>query len=141
MIKINERIAITEDELKFTASKSSGPGGQHVNKTSTRVTLWFDVANSQSLTQEDKEQIMDRLGNRINKAGILLVSSQGSRSQSANRELAVERFAELVREALEKVPARKKTRVSRAAKLRRLEAKRRHGALKRKRSGQIPIVD
>jgi len=111
MIKINDKISIPEDEPVFTASQSSGPGGQNVNKTSTRVTLWFDVANSPSLAPEQKDLVMRRLKTRIGRDGVLRVISQQTRSQAANRELAVGRFVELMQDALRQVPMRKRTRV------------------------------
>lgn len=141
MVIINERISIPDDELDFSASRSSGPGGQNVNKVSTRVTLWFDLMSSPSLSPEDKEIIMRRLGNRIGKDGLLRVISQQTRSQAENRELAVERFVELLRDALKQLPTRKKTRVSKGAKVRRLEAKRRHAIVKSGRSKRVPIED
>jgi ribosome-associated protein len=139
MIRINEQISIAEEELTFTASRSSGPGGQHVNKVSSKVTLWFDLANSPSLSQEDKDRILERLGSRIDKDGFLRVISQTTRSQATNREQTIERFAELLRDALKTAPIRRKTRVSKGAKLRRLEAKKQHGALKQARSKKVPI--
>ena len=141
MIAINDRISIPEDELTFTASHSSGPGGQNVNKVSSRVTLWFDVVNSPSLSPEDKELIMNRLASRIGKDGVLRVISQQTRSQIENKELARERFVELVRDAVKQVPVRKKARVSKGAKLRRLEEKKQQSMLKRERSKKVPIED
>jgi ribosome-associated protein len=134
MIIINDYIHIPEEELVFTASHSSGPGGQNVNKVSSRVTLWFDVVNSPSLSMEQKNLVLLRLAGRISKAGILRVISQRTRSQADNRELATERFVDLLRESLKEVPARKKTRVSKAARRRRLEEKRQRSTLKKKRS-------
>jgi len=141
MIIINEQISIPEDELVFTASHSSGPGGQNVNKVSSRITLWFDVVNSPSLSPEQKELIMHRLATRIGKNGVLRVTSQQTRSQIENKELAVERFIELLRDALKQVPIRKKTRVSKGAKLRRLEEKKQRGLIKSERSKRVPIED
>ncbi len=134
MIKIKERILIGEDELSFTFSRSSKPGGQNVNKISSRVTLLFDVANSPSLTAEHKNQIMTRLGTRINKDGVLRVIAQRHRRQAANREAALERFVELLQETLKPVKARKKTRISLAAKKRRLNGKKRRSRLKQERA-------
>ncbi|ABK17993.1 alternative ribosome rescue aminoacyl-tRNA hydrolase ArfB [Syntrophobacter fumaroxidans] len=134
MIRITNRISIPEEELSFTASLSSGPGGQNVNKLNTRVTLRFDLANSPSLSPEDKALIATRLGTRIAKDGMLRVVSQSTRSQHANRELAVERFAELLKSALKRAPVRKETRVSKAAKERRLEEKKLRSSVKRQRS-------
>ncbi|MGA2938849.1 MAG: alternative ribosome rescue aminoacyl-tRNA hydrolase ArfB [Syntrophobacteraceae bacterium] len=141
MIRINERIEIPEDELVFTASHSSGPGGQNVNKVSSRVTLWFDVVNSPSLSPEQKDLVISRLKTRIGKDGLLRVISQQTRSQVENKELAIERFAELLWDALKQVPIRKKTRVSKGAKLRRLEEKKQHSILKSGRSKRLPGED
>ena len=134
MININDQLSIPQDELSFTASRSSGPGGQHVNKVSTRVTLRFDVANSPSLTLDQKELILARLATRISKEGVLRVVSQKTRSQAANRELALERFVRLLQEALEKRPERKPTKVPSAARQKRLADKRHRSQLKRERS-------
>jgi len=141
MVIINEHISIPEDELTFTASRSGGPGGQHVNKVSSKITLWFDLANSPSLSLEDKELVASRLGSRIDKDGILHVTSQTTRSQLSNRELATNRFVELPRDALRQFPIRKKTRVSKGAKLRRLEEKKQHGILKTRRPERVPVED
>jgi ribosome-associated protein len=141
MIEVTDCLSIPDEELRFTASHSSGPGGQNVNKVSTRVTLWFDVINSPNLSQEQKELITGRLGSRISKEGVLRVISQQTRSQMANREAAVERFVELLQFALKQAPIRKKTRVSRGAKLRRLEEKKQHSILKHGRSKRAPIED
>ena len=133
MIKINDKISIEEDELSFTFSRSSKPGGQNVNKISSRVTLLFDVAHSSSLSEQHKHQIMNRLKTRINKEGVLRVVSQRHRQQAANREVAVERFVELLQEALKPVKARKKTRISFAAQKRRLKEKKHRSKLKKER--------
>ena len=104
------------------------------------MTLWFDVANSPSLTEELKDLIMRRLGNRIGRDGVLRVISQQTRSQEANRELAVERFVELMRDAVKQAPVRKKSRMSRAAKERRLEEKKQQSSIKRERAIKaIPV--
>jgi ribosome-associated protein len=141
MIKITDHISIPDEELSFTASLSGGPGGQNVNKVSSRVTLWFDVVNSSSLSPEDKELIMNRLKTRIGKNGVLRVISQQTRSQVENKELAIERFVELLQDAVKQAPIRKKTRVSKGAKLRRLEEKRQRSVLKTERSKRVPVED
>lgn len=141
MVTINEHVSIPEEELVFTASHSSGPGGQNVNKLNSRITLWFDIINSPSLSSGQKELVSRRLANRIGRDGVLRVTSQQTRSQLANRELAMERFAELLRDALRLSPIRKKTRVSRAVKLRRLEAKKQHSLMKSRRSERIREED
>jgi ribosome-associated protein len=136
MIKITDDLLIPEDALSFTASRSSGPGGQHVNKSSTRVTLRFDVLGSPSLSAEQKALLLTRLSTRVNKDGVLRVVAQKHRSQSANRELAVARFTELLRAALKRTRPRHPTRVPKAARNRRLEEKKHRGRVKRDRSGK-----
>ncbi len=141
MIEVTNEISIPEDELRFTASLSSGPGGQNVNKVNTRVTLWFDVVNSPSLSPEQKELLTSRLGSRVSKDGVLRVISQQTRSQLANREAALERFVSLLRTALKQEKARRKTGVSKMAKKRRLEEKKQHSILKRERSKRVSLED
>ena len=139
MIRITDDVAIPDEEVTFATSRSGGPGGQNVNKLETRVTLRFDLAASGSLTEEQKARLLERLSTRITRAGILRVSAQKHRTQGANRDAALERFAELVRDALREETPRKKTRTSRAAKARRVEEKRRHSERKRNRSAPVPI--
>jgi ribosome-associated protein len=134
MIEITERLSIPEQEFTFTASRSSGPGGQHVNKVSSRVTLQFDVAASPSLSEAQKQRIMSRLATRTTKDGVLRVVAQAHRSQAANRRTAVERFATLLREALAETPPRRQTKIPPAVRQRRLTEKRRRGQLKQQRS-------
>ena len=134
MIQINDDVSIPDEEFVFTASRSSGPGGQNVNKVSTRVTIRFDVGNSASLTDEQKRLILELLSTRANKNGVIRVSSQRYRSQFENRQAAVERLAELMRTALERKLARKRTRVPSSIRQRRIEEKKRRGQIKRERS-------
>ena len=134
-VYVNDALTIPESELRFTWARSSGPGGQHVNRVETRVTLWFDVAGSPSLSETQRRRIATRLATRINKDGVLRVVSQQYRTRDANRRAAVERFAALLAEALRRRRTRVPTRVPNAAKRRRLEAKRRRGELKRARRG------
>jgi ribosome-associated protein len=134
MIQITEKIEIPEQELIFTADRSSGPGGQNVNKVSTRVTLQFDLEHSPSLHPWQKQLIASRLGTRINKDGILRVVSQQTRSQAENRAAAIERFIELLKEALKRTPPRKKTKVPFSAKRKRLDEKKIHSQKKQQRS-------
>lgn len=137
MIEVTKGVSIPEAEVRFTASRSSGPGGQHVNKADTRVTLRFDVVNSESLSAEQKRRILSRLATRVNKEGVLRVVSQKTRSQAANRDAAVERFVNLLRQTLRRVPPRKRTQVPRAVKEHRLAEKKYRGRLKRERSKKI----
>lgn len=136
MIRIDDDVAIPESELEFTASRSSGPGGQHVNKASTRVTLSFDLRGSSSLDERQKRRITSRLSTRVTKDGVLKLHAQRHRSRSANREELVERFAALLREALRRRKRRRKTRPPRSAVERRLEDKRRRSRLKERRSSR-----
>lgn len=139
MVEINPSLEIPDSELELRTSRSSGPGGQNVNKLETRVTVRFDVAGSPSLSEEERERIRERLGHRITKAGVLQVSSQRHRTQAANRDAAVARLAGLLAEALEPEAERKPTRVPKAAKRRRLRKKRRRGRIKELR--QTPPAD
>jgi ribosome-associated protein len=120
-------------ELEYRASRSGGPGGQHVNTSSTRVEVWWDVAGSSALTEEQRARLLARLATRLDSAGRLRLVSSGSRSQLRNREEVTERLRDLVAAALRVPKARKRTRPSRAAKAARLEAKRKRAAVKRER--------
>ncbi len=133
MIELNPTTFIDESELSFSTSRSGGPGGQHVNKVNTKVLLEFDVMNSQYLSDEQKARIQEKLGNRITKEGILQITSQDSRSQYANKEDAIEKFIDLLREALKTRPKRRRTRISKAAKQRRLDAKKHKSSIKQNR--------
>ena len=137
MIVINEHLAIPEDELTFTASRSGGPGGQNVNKVSSRVTLTFDVVNSPSLSEEQRRRLLNRLQTRITKEGLLRVVSQRTRSQEVNRQDAEARFIELLQTALHKERKRLKTGVPSAARERRLEEKKKRAGTKQSRSVKV----
>jgi ribosome-associated protein len=133
VVRINPEVAVPVAELEFRASRASGPGGQGVNTTDSRVELRFDLAGSPSLRPEDKERAMRRLGPRLDSGGVLRVVAQSSRSQLANRRAATERFAELLAAALYRPRPRRPTRPSRAAAARRVETKRRRSNVKRQR--------
>jgi ribosome-associated protein len=133
MIKISDELNIPDDELTFTASKSSGPGGQYVNKVNTRITLWFDVTGSPSLSDDQKNRIQTHLSTRISKTGILRVIAQSSRSQIANKELAIQRCIELLREALQQNPLRKKTKIPAKVRQQRIDAKKHRSRFKKLR--------
>ena len=123
-------------ELVFTFSRSGGPGGQHVKKVSTRVELRFHVMNSALLTQDQKELIAERLANRINAEGDLIVVAQSERSQLKNKEKAIERFYSLISKALTPVKKRKPSKPSRASKEKRLKEKKKISEKKRYRSDE-----
>jgi ribosome-associated protein len=141
MVRVTEDLEIADREISFTTSRSSGPGGQNVNKVNTRVTLLFDLEESESLSAQQRALLRDRLPGRINKHGVLRVVSQRHRTQLANRDAAVERFVELVREALTEAPERVPSAPPDQADEKRLEAKRRRGRLKRERTVNVYTED
>ena len=134
MIEITDGVFISEGQLVFKASRSGGPGGQNVNKVNTRITLFFDVAECEVLSDIQKRRILARLSTRADKNGIIRVVSQKFRTQKANRRTAVERLQELLKGALKTRPVRKKTKVPERARLRRLEEKKRRSMLKKQRA-------
>lgn len=133
MIKINSTLSIPNNEISFRFSGASKPGGQHVNRSNTRATLLFDVESSDSLSSAQKKRLAEKLGDRINKEGIMQVSSQDYRSQRRNRIEAMKKFAGLLRRALERSPRRKPTRRTRSSNEKRLERKKRRGRKKKLR--------
>jgi ribosome-associated protein len=120
-------------ELRFTASRSSGPGGQHVNKVSTKVELRFHVMNSSLLSEEEKVMISEKLAKRINQEGELVLVSQSERSQLRNKERVVEKFHDVLIKALTPKKKRKATKPSPEAIEKRLEEKRMQGEKKVRR--------
>lgn len=121
------------EELSFRATRSGGPGGQHVNTSATRVELRWNVAESPSLSDEQRRRLLERLGSRIDARGYLRVVADERRSQLRNREAAVARLNSLVSDALKQLKKRKKTRPPRAAAEKRLDEKRHRGNVKRDR--------
>lgn len=133
-IPINDHIAIDEDELVLKAVRASGPGGQHVNKTSTAVELRFDALNSPNLPEGVKARVKGIAGRRMNLEGVIVLQAEQHRSQERNRVDAVERLVEILKKAAEPPPPpRKKTRPTRASKERRLVAKKTRGTVKANR--------
>ena len=132
-LHVRAGLRIPADEIHESASRSSGPGGQHVNKTETRVTLRWNVEESASLSNAQRRRLLERLGPRLTRRGHLVVHAQRYRSRGRNRTLARERLAELVRDALQVQAPRIATRRSRASVERRLAQKRRQAQVKRAR--------
>ena len=112
-----------EKEFIITASRSSGAGGQNVNKVSTKIELRINLAESNLLSEEEKNILSIKLGNRISNEGFLIIQSQTSRSQIKNKEEAIEKFYQLIMKALAPVKKRKKTRPSLSSKIKRLDSK------------------
>lgn len=133
VLEVTGDLWVPRAELTYRATRSGGPGGQHVNTSSTRVELAWNVAGSPSLTEVQRARILDKLGNRINSEGELLLTEGGSRSQHQNKEAVTDRFVELVREALFVPKARRKTKPPRAAREQRLQSKKRRSEVKRLR--------
>lgn len=133
ILPITDQLAIPLSELGFRFSRSGGPGGQHVNRTATRVELLFDVAHSPSLTEEQRQRLLKRLAGRIDSEGILRVAAQSERSQLRNRQEAIERLQTLLRQALHIPKRRRRSKVPRWARERRLAQKRRRSETKRYR--------
>ncbi len=133
MLRITEKVIIPYEEIRFITSRSSGPGGQHVNTADTRVTLLFNVDKSRSLTQLQKVAIKGKLRRRIDKRGVFRVTSQRFRSQKSNKDSAIERFIELMQWALKPVTPRRETAVPRSSKRKRLDRKKRTSDRKRQR--------
>ena len=135
-IIINASTSIPDAEIQFSATRSSGPGGQNVNKVNSCVILEFDLHLSSALTAYQKRRIMEYLGQRINKQGILRMQAQRHRSQVANREELIERFVELLQKALQPRKYRVPTRVPTRVREKRLESKKQRTQTKRIR--QVP---
>ncbi|MDE0144920.1 MAG: alternative ribosome rescue aminoacyl-tRNA hydrolase ArfB [Nitrospira sp.] len=141
MIVVTPQLVIPEQELRFRASRSSGPGGQNVNKVNTRVTLHFDVRRSPSLTASQKSVISRKLQTRINKEGVLYLHAQRAASQALNRADLVDKLRRLLREALAPQKVRKETRVSQRSIEERLDQKKQRGRVKQLRHQPIRVDD
>lgn len=120
-------------ELSFKAIRSSGAGGQHVNKVSSKIVLTFDVLNSDNLTEEEKEVLLKKLKTRLSKENILTLTCNESRSQHRNKEIAIKRFLELIINGLKVKKPRKKSKPSKASVRKRLERKKKQAFKKANR--------
>jgi ribosome-associated protein len=133
-IEVTPDVAIEENELQFSFARSSGPGGQNVNKVETAAHLRFDVARSASLDEALKRRLRRLAGARLTKDGVLLIFAQAHRSREQNRRDALGRLLRLIAAAAEKPKARVKTRPTLASRARRIETKARRGETKRLRN-------
>jgi ribosome-associated protein len=132
-IIINSQLIIPQAEVQYRTARSSGPGGQHVNKNETQVELLFDVAHSPSLSDFQQQRILSKLKNIIDSEGVLHLTSQSERSQLRNREIVTARFQEVLAAALRVPKKRRPTKPTAASKARRLESKKRRGQIKQLR--------
>ncbi|MPZ71753.1 MAG: aminoacyl-tRNA hydrolase [Nitriliruptorales bacterium] len=137
-IRVNHEVSVDETELEFSFARSGGPGGQHANTSSTKVELRWNVDASPALDTAQRDLIRHRLGNRINAEGFLVLQSSEYRSQTRNREAMTGRFATLVGDALRVQASRRPTKPTRAARRRRLEAKRQRSQTKALRKDPLP---
>lgn len=133
LLEITPALRLPLRELAFRATPAGGPGGQHANRSSTRVELWWDVAGSPTLTEDQRALLQHRLARRLDGSGRLRLVSAVHRSQARNRDAVVERLAQVVAGALAVAPPRKRTRPTRASVEQRLAAKRRRSARKQDR--------
>jgi ribosome-associated protein len=137
-VVINPELSIPRAELTYRATRSGGPGGQHVNTSSTRVELVWDVTGSPSITDEQRERLQQKLAKRITEDGLLRLNSSGSRSQHQNKEDVTERFARVIDQALQKPKPRRKTKPPRASKEARLKEKKQRSETKSRRGRIAP---
>lgn len=128
-------LADFKNELKFSASRSSGPGGQHVNKVNTKVTLSWDIANSEVLEDDQKQLLLQKLKSRITKEGVLILSSQDNKSQLRNKQEVTGKLEELLSKAFHVKRKRKPSRPTKASVEKRLDQKKRQSEKKRRRKG------
>jgi ribosome-associated protein len=140
MIRVTPTIAINENEIKLNFIRSSGPGGQNINKVATAVQLRFDVKNSPSLSEEARTRLIRLAGDKMTKDGILIIQARRFRKQEHNRQDAMDRLIKLIQKASEQPKAHIKPKPSRASKERILAAKRRRSKLKRMRQW-VPVSE
>lgn len=140
-IRVADDLVIPLREIRYRHSRSSGPGGQNVNKVNTRVTLLFDINTSAALNEFQRRRIMQRLKTRITRDGVLRVVAVRHRTQAANRRAALHRFATLLADALAHAKPRKKTAVPRFAHEQRLRDKARRSKTKRARAESAALED
>jgi ribosome-associated protein len=138
---IKNGISIPMNEIDVTFSRSGGPGGQHVNKTETRVTVTWNVKNTNSLTDEQKARVIKNVRSHMTSDGNVVVHNSDSRSQQDNKEHAFLKLVELITKALYVPKKRMKTKISKATKEARLQKKSRHSTLKKARSKKFSAYE
>ncbi|MDG3004085.1 alternative ribosome rescue aminoacyl-tRNA hydrolase ArfB [Paludisphaera mucosa] len=133
MIVVNDRVTLDEAELEFEFIRSSGPGGQNVNKVSTAVRLRFDATNSPSLPEDVRRRLITQAGRRVGGDGFLSILAQAERTQESNRRDAVERLVEMIAKACERPKPRRPSRPTLGSQKRRLASKKKHSESKSRR--------
>ena len=141
MDQVEAKDRIDRKELRFLTSRSSGPGGQNVNKVNTKVELRYDVLNSSSLNDREKERILIKLRSKLTSGGELVITSQTERTQSGNREKVLEKFYKLISSALTDKKPRKATAPTGASKAERLKSKKHRGEIKKQRQSGLKLSE
>ncbi|MEW6261447.1 MAG: alternative ribosome rescue aminoacyl-tRNA hydrolase ArfB [Thermodesulfobacteriota bacterium] len=134
MIQVSSNITLADNEIQESFVRSSGPGGQNVNKVATAVQLRFNAAASPSLPEDVRRRLIKLAGRRVSGEGVLIIEARRHRTQEMNRREALERLVEFIRRAAVKPKTRRRTKAPASVQAARLEAKRRHGSLKRQRT-------
>ena len=141
LLQITDTIQLQENEITLEFVRSSGPGGQNVNKVATAVKLYFHIGQSSSLSAAVKNRLHSLAGKRVNSEGFLIIDARRFRTQEANRRDAWERLVKLIRQAAAVPKTRRPTRPGAGARARRLEEKKKHGASKQARKKALPDME